>query len=258
MIINTINLFRKPVSIIYIQGLIFFTTFRFVNFTTTLCGFETYCIVNILLYAIRYYNKTLMPWKNSIMSSWVLDEEKLLTVDQNYIRESLSTINTYFIYINKNDYIDNIIHEETEIPWDVNTNVGVIPSNVVLKIIQQKRHTRNGNVYTYDDTWLYLVDLEPEHIQGYADSTTETSTKFLKQIPPVDDIVIHPSIFVFHDVNALYFTFRESINKTKKEFSILKIKELEENNNKTHSKTKKRVRIVLPTKLKKTRKYLEK
>ena len=102
MIINTINLFRKPVSIIYIQGLIFFTTFRFVNFTTTLCGFETYCIVNILLYAIRYYNKTLMPWKNSIMSSWVLDEEKLLTVDQNYIRESLSTINTYFIYINKN------------------------------------------------------------------------------------------------------------------------------------------------------------
>lgn len=192
------------------------------------------------------------------MSSWILDEEKLLDINHKYIREPSQYINSFFIYINKNDYIENIIQEETHFKWDEDKNCGVIPNDILLKLIQDKRHTKNNNVYTYDDTWLYLVDLEPEHIQEYTHSTDETNKQFFNQLPPIDNIIIPPSIFIFHDVNALYFTFRESLNKPKKEFSILKIKGNDDTINKLRSKTKKHVRITLPTRTKKTRKYLEK
>ena len=192
------------------------------------------------------------------MSSWILDEEKLLDINHKYIREPSRYINSFFIYINKNNYIENIIQEQTHFKWDEEQNCGVIPNDILLKLIQDKRHTKNNNVYTYDDSWLYLVDLEPEYIQEYTHSTDETTTQFFNQLKPIDNIIIPPSIFIFHDVNALYFTFRASLNKPKKEFSILKIKGNDDNTNKPHSKTKKHVRITLPTRTKKTRKYLEK
>ena len=36
---------------------------------------------------------------------------------------------------------------------------------------------------------------------------------FLKRLPLLEDIVIDPSIFIFHNLNCIYFLFEES-NKT--------------------------------------------
>jgi hypothetical protein len=41
--------------------------------------------------------------------SWILDEEKLLNITDCYSREEYSFINASYIYINENDYIDNIV-----------------------------------------------------------------------------------------------------------------------------------------------------
>ena len=37
----------------------------------------------------------------------------------------------------------------------------------------------------------------------------EVSSRFIKQLSFVDDIVVAPSILVFHDLNAVYFLFQE-------------------------------------------------
>jgi hypothetical protein len=48
----------------------------------------------------------------------------------------------------------------------------------------------------------------------------EERADFLKKVPIFDSMVIDPSIFIFHDVNALFFFFKEVDNLVVK--SILK------------------------------------
>ena len=54
---------------------------------------------------------------------------------------------------------------------------------------------------------MFLVDLEPDQIQMY--SQMDVSVRFITTLPLLEDIHISPSIFIFHDLNALYFLFEE-------------------------------------------------
>jgi len=157
--------------------------------------------------------------------SWIEREEKILQIQQNYLREPMDTIRCYFLYINLNSYIEKITSEQIAISYQngepsngQNTSkIGIIPKEQVLHIIQQKRlcnnnSTNNNNTkYVFKDSWMYLVDLEPENLQNYSKSENfqEISKQFFQVLPPIEDIRIPPSIFIFHDINALYFLFQE-------------------------------------------------
>ena len=95
--------------------------------------------------------------------------------------------------------------------WITDENIdiydGKISNERVLRLIEDKRHPKPDVTYMFIDSWTFLVDLEPEHIQVY--SQTKASARFLTQLRTVDDIIIPPSIFIFHDVNAVYFLFQE-------------------------------------------------
>ena len=61
----------------------------------------------------------------------------------------------------------------------------------------------------------YQVDIEPEQIQSYANDLGHghgTGHNFLKTLSILDDITITPSIFIFHDINSIYFIFQEVEN----------------------------------------------
>ena len=156
--------------------------------------------------------------------SWIEREEKILQIQQNYLREPMDTIRCYFLYINLNSYIEKITSEQITILYQngepsngQNTSkIGIIPKEQVLHIIQQKRlcnnnSTNNNTKYVFKDSWMYLVDLEPENLQNYSKSENfqEISKQFFQVLPPIEDIRIPPSIFIFHDINALYFLFQE-------------------------------------------------
>jgi hypothetical protein len=69
------------------------------------------------------------------------------------------------------------------------------------------------------------VDLESENLQQFiqGDNYVDISKRFLQVLPLLDDIVVPPSIFVFHHLNSLYFLFKEVVNKqTAAPKSILK------------------------------------
>jgi hypothetical protein len=172
--------------------------------------------------------------------SWIEREEKILQIQQNYLREPMDTIRCYFLYINLNSYIEKITSEQIAISYQngepsncQNTSkIGIIPKEQVLHFIQQKRlcnnnSTNNNNTkYVFKDSWMYLVDLEPENLQNYSKSENfqEISKQFFQVLPPIEDIRIPPSIFIFHDINALYFLFQEVPPKeTVQPKSILKI-----------------------------------
>lgn len=133
--------------------------------------------------------------------SWIDEEEKLLKVEDKFQREPMESIQCFFLFMNQNNYIEQITDERMEL------SSSKISKERVLKLIEKKKSVKSDVKYTFLDSWLFLVDLEPEHIQAF--SQTEVSSQFITQLSFVDDIVISPSIYIFHDMNAVYFLFQE-------------------------------------------------
>jgi hypothetical protein len=137
--------------------------------------------------------------------SWIKEEENLLKVNPNYVREPMEKIKCFFLYVNKNDYIEHIANEYIDIID------GIISNERMLKIIKDKRYSRTNAKFVYKDAQMFVVDLEPEQIQDYSNNENFAglSRGFLKPLPLFDDIVVIPSVFIFHDTNAIYFSFHE-------------------------------------------------
>lgn len=137
--------------------------------------------------------------------SWIREETNLLKMDKNYMREPMTSIRCFFLFVNKNDYIEKITSESVDIID------GRISKERALKVIQDKRYSRVNAKFVFKDAQIFIVDLEPEQIQDYSnnDNFINVSNGFMKPVSVFDDIVIVPSIFIFHDTNAIYFVFQE-------------------------------------------------
>lgn len=137
--------------------------------------------------------------------SWIENEEKMVAIDKNYIREPIHEITLFFIYVNCNMEIE-LVSKEIEIVHN-----GTINKERLLQIIQNKRIHNNNKKYRLDDILSFQIDLEPENIQSFSDlhHLDEISATFLKSVPIFDEIVCIPSIFIFHDISSLYFLFNE-------------------------------------------------
>ena len=190
--------------------------------------------------------------------SWISDEEKLLNIGECYTREKYNFINTYYIYINNNDYIENISCEELHFHWDISKNNGVIKNSTLLKLIEEKKQV-NHKKYKFVDGCIFVVYLDQEDIFGFSETThlEPFEKQFFKSISLLNDLILMPSIFVFHSINSLYFIFRETENNKTTTESILKILN-EPEYNVNNSKTKKHVKLNLHNKKNVTRKFLEK
>ena len=190
-------------------------------------------------------------------TSWILEYEKMSTIQQNYIREPMETIDVYFLYINANSYIEKIVCEKEDLVRHANDSYGITKERV-LKLIQTKRELPGINTkYKLMDLLVYNMDLESENIQSFAacENLEEMSQSFFKVLPIFDDIHISPSIFIFHEVNALFFIFNESKHKSRIENenrirSILKheshIDSGTRRNIENNRRTTKKVRITIP------------
>lgn len=141
--------------------------------------------------------------------SWIEEEERLQNIQTNYSREPMESIRVYFIYINKNQYIDKILCENQELEIRSDGSGSQINKETVLKMIQTKKISTPFSKYKLNDILLYNIDLEPEHVQDYSKSDGDKGAGVLKKIPIFDEIIIVPSIFIFHGINSLYFIFQE-------------------------------------------------
>ena len=95
------------------------------------------------------------------------------------------------------------------------------------------------NKYKLLDLLVFNIDLDPENIQDFShsDLIADFSSRFLKSVSVLNDIKIPASIFIFHNLNAIYLIFQEIGNTNIK--SILK------NPNNKLRKTKK-VTLIIP------------
>ena len=153
-------------------------------------------------------------------TSWIDTYEKISSIQENYCREPMTNISVFFIYMNPGDEIIKVICEEEGL-----AEGSIISSARLLRMIEEKRHI-NGLVYKLVDLLQYVVDIEPENLQGFVggDSSSVTGGDGLSSggadmgsrwLKPVSyssgDIKIPSSIFIFHELNHLYFFFRGGI-----------------------------------------------
>ena len=162
--------------------------------------------------------------------SWINQQERIQNIQTNYYREPMETVNTYFIYINQNQYIDKILCEKYDL--DINNDGSLLTKETILKIIQNKKIKTLNTRYKLIDILQYHVDLEPEHIQTFINGEPDPSSqKILKNISVFDEIVFSPSIFIFHSINCLYFIFQEvETISTKNRKSLKSILKSDSNN----------------------------
>ena len=153
--------------------------------------------------------------------SWLEIEKKLLEIDKKHVKEPMKTIKCYFLYVNQNDYIEKIDTELVDImifnsgsSLENENKKGFISKDKVAELITKKSTVFNKQ-YTLKETSIYNVDLEPDNVFFYSQDAdfNEYSKRFFKVLNNGEKIVIHPSIFVFHQINSVYFLFYEQVEK---------------------------------------------
>jgi hypothetical protein len=144
-------------------------------------------------------------------TSWIESEE----FRNNYEREPLKDLVVFFVYIDKELSIEKIIKENMELD-DCS-----ISKEKLLHLIQTKRHRTDGSVgkkYKLIDLMEFHVPLGPDELECFVKEDGPVS-RFLNPLPIFQSVVVDPSIFIFHDLNSLFFFFKEVENPIK---SILK------------------------------------
>jgi hypothetical protein len=143
-------------------------------------------------------------------TSWIENEE----FRNNYEREPMKDLVVFFVYIDKHTSIEKIIKENIEID-DCS-----LSKEKLLHLIQTKRHRADGSIgkkYKLMDLMEFHVPLEPDELEGFV--REDCLGRYLKQLPIFQSVTVDPSIFIFHDLNSLFFFFKEVENPVK---SILK------------------------------------
>lgn len=180
-------------------------------------------------------------------TSWIEEEEKIQNIQYTCEREQCKGIHIYCIYVNKENIVNKIDHEKY--PLEPQSKCSLLPKENVLRIIQSKKIYTPTSKYKFEDIILYNVDLDAENIQSYenAEPTIYNSNEFFKVLPFVGDIVVPNTVFIFHELNTLFFIFKEYEFQTPPQHrntlkSILKSPEV--SGEQSHVKHTKKVRIL--------------
>ena len=189
--------------------------------------------------------------------SWMEEYKRLENISENCPRESMDCIKTYVLYIDKDLNMENILVES--FPLTVNGDGGaIIPKEVLLKYVQDKK-VKNGVKYSLYDILFYNVDLESADIDNYVGEGDEGGGEgedvlskfrgFFRPVSIIHEIVVSPSLFIFHNLNSLFVLFKERGSENEKNHRITMksiLKKVDVLPAATlHSNTKK-VRILLP------------
>lgn len=139
--------------------------------------------------------------------SWLKEQERLEKINQNYPREPMENIHLYFVFINCNNYIEYILKEKiTDCSFNHNNENVVLKEDLLKLIERQKKHN-----YFLVDTILYNVTIDSKNIQSFSQCSILNTNRFIKIFPgeKIQDINIPPSIFIFHNINSIFFIFQE-------------------------------------------------
>jgi hypothetical protein len=165
------------------------------------------------------------------MTSWIVELERLEKLNQNAMREQSECIAFTAIYVNFNNEIEFVKN------GTISLEKCTISKERLIKIISKYTHQTERSKFLCKEISIFHVSVEPEKIVHFSQIPLDEPfmKTYFRTLPIVDDIIIEPSIFIFHPINRIFFTFIEVISR-----SCLK------SNSSIIGKDTKRVRIQLP------------
>ena len=160
---------------------------------------------------------------DSFDTSWIEESERMCSIETNLLREKLSSIPMMFIYINENSVIDSIDKEILLLPELSSGLSHLIPKEKLLKLVKTKQKKTVSSKYILKDILLFHIPLEPEQISSFTNGGIEVSeSSFLHTYPIIEDILLPPSLFIFHSINCIYFFYHEISDKSNSTHSYSK------------------------------------
>lgn len=181
-----------------------------------------------------------------IDTSWIRTQERLQNMNAGYFREPMEEIEVKYIYINRNQYIENVVCEKQTLIVDVSGSVSRISEEMMIKMIQNRKLRTPTSKYKLEEVITYVVDLEPEEIHAYAitPDIVSASNRFRRPMRIVGELCIPSSIFIFHNVNTIYFIFHEvEIEMNRQTVKPILKTSSEEKNREPDKRSTKKVRI---------------
>ena len=154
--------------------------------------------------------------EGSLDTSWMNEVKKELSINTNYNKEPCAQINTYFIFVDGDNNIHKVSSDKEKLVIGEG-NTSIITKERLLQIIENKKRENPKTKYRLANILLYCNEIEPGEIRNYAknENMEEISNKALKVLSIFNDVVVHPSIFIFHSINAVYFIFKQLKNKNR-------------------------------------------
>lgn len=183
--------------------------------------------------------------------AWLKEQEKLQQVNSVFLREPMNQIECKFFYINTKSYIDKITCKS--ISLEINENCSFLSKEVLIQTIDTHKIKNKNSRYKLLDVLLCNFDILPNMVHSFSKNSNDlfNAKNYMKKINPINDLIIYPSTFLFHNLNGLFFFFEEEELEDESMFipkSILKQRtEMKEREPKDQSnkKSTKKVRICL-------------
>ena len=174
-------------------------------------------------------------------TSWIEKEEKRFSIELNNQKTPMDSISCVFVYMDEHLSIQKVVKDDEKLV-SIDSGVGIYNSRI-LQIIQQRRHLINGIKYKNFSIFKYVVDLDVESINEFTYTDTDTIVDWYKEVSLFNDVLIEPSIFIFHPLNSLYFFFKQDIMVIQSIKSILRINNSDNENKKFEIRSTKKLRI---------------
>ena len=132
--------------------------------------------------------------------------------------ESQRHVTLHMVFVEANGNVLEIVRKEVELQQqEQEQEQQVVPESVFVGLMHEHRHRRpDGRRFRWTDLLTYFVKYSSQETVDYARRSVEpktTTTPLLLQVlPPIAaDVVVPPSLFIFHKVNSLWLIFREEV-----------------------------------------------
>lgn len=148
--------------------------------------------------------------------SWIEEESKINEI-QNFdiFPENMRQIYVHCVYINEHLEIEDKITHCIDLDQIKDGSGTILSKERLLYLIQTNKLYTPTTQYKFTNGLIYHIDVLPSHLQQYIKDVSNNYDKSLKEFYMVDDIIIRPSLSIFHSINAIYLFFKEGHLKSK-------------------------------------------
>jgi hypothetical protein len=192
--------------------------------------------------------------------SWIHDSEKLQSLIDNPHKEYASSISTRCLYVTSDNCVDSFVEDSYAFVSDTvpDLSCNMISHADLLALSQKYKKKTSKSHFVLKSIVLFHLDFDSEQVLAFSqcddlEALKAQTVNCIHTYHTIENIIIPPSLCVFHPWNTLYFFFHEepSVESKMELKSILKL-----DKSKPYSerhKFTKRVRIQVPRSTRKRR-----